>query len=81
MHDIVTGSYLPLGSYFYYICKISKVIANYFFPVWNPEKLRTLIGLCLVQLSMIWGAHLGHLCQHYNFKVFCSQIKLRTSYN
>ena len=51
-----------------------------FMLVHNPEKTHTLIGCQLVQLFTMWAAHPGCSRQHYNFELFCSQIKLETSY-
>ena len=48
-----------------------------FFMVQNPEKLHTPIGCCPVQFFMIQTAHISITI----LSQFCSQIKLKTSYN
>ena len=48
-----------------------------FFLVWNLEKSRALIGCCAVQVFTIRITHISITI----LSRFCSQIKLKTSYN
>ena len=59
-----------------------KNIDIYFFPVQNPEKSCALICCCPVQFFTIWTTQIQ--TAHVSVTIlswFCSQIKLKTSYN